>query len=233
MIEIIPAIMPKSLSDLRDKMSLVSGLVPMVQVDIMDGAFVPNKTWPYIRKPDPDFARILKEEDGFPYWQELDFEADLMVSDPDLVSPEWISVGAKRIIIHVESTDHVEKTIQKVKKLLPMKDSFLYTEVGVALNPATDSKQIEPLIDQVDFVQCMGIAKIGFQGQEFDERVLEKIARLRSTHPNVTISVDGGVSLDTAPALIEAGANRLVVGSAIFGSENISKTIEEFLALAN
>ncbi|MEK7390774.1 MAG: hypothetical protein AAB635_01405, partial [Patescibacteria group bacterium] len=117
-------------------------------------------------------------------------------------------------------------------------DSFLYTESGVAINPASSNEQLESVLDcesgtgSVDFVQFMGIAKIGFQGQLFDERVYDKISGLRATRPNVTISVDGGVNLETATKLIEAGANRLVVGSALFESEDVAVTIEKFFEIA-
>ena len=77
----------------------------------------------------------------------------------------------------------------------------------------------------------MGIEKIGFQGQSFDERVLHKVNDLRERFPELIISIDGGVSLETAPLLIKAGANRLVAGSAILKSEDIEKTIKEFQSL--
>ena len=73
MIEIIPAILPKTFDELSDAMSQVSGLVHTVQVDVCDGVFVSNKTWPYIKPNDPDFANLLKENGGFPYWEEMDF----------------------------------------------------------------------------------------------------------------------------------------------------------------
>jgi ribulose-phosphate 3-epimerase len=245
MIEIIPAIMPKSFDDLHEDMSLVTGFVPMVQIDVMDGVFVQNKSWPYMQKngaaqnagasPDPDFDEIIKEEAAFPYWEELDFEADLMVANPIDVAQDWITAGAKRLIIHIESFKTPADAVmafQQLKKQLPIKDSFLYTEIGVALNPSTPNEAIEPLMEYVDFVQFMGIEKIGYQGQPFDERVIEKISSLRAARPNVTISVDGSVNIETAPRLIAAGANRLAIGSAIFESEDIAVTIEKFFALA-
>ncbi len=243
MIEIIPAIMPKSFEDLNEDLSLVSGLVSHVQIDVMDGVFVPSRSWPYVKNDDtkksgiadPDFAQIVKEEGGFPLWEELDFEVDLMVSNPRVAVPEWIAAGAKRIIVHVESMSEPKAILQEIKSTLPSIDSFLYTEIGIALNPETPNEVVEPLIvaELVDFVQFMGIQKIGFQGQPFDERVLEKISSLRAAHPDVTISVDGSVNMETAPRLVEAGANRLVIGSAIFESENIPEAIDEFFNLVS
>lgn len=204
----------------------------MVQVDVVDGVFVSSKTWPYINQPDSDFSKILKEETGFPFWQELDFEVDLMISKPEDHLDEWIKVGAKRAILHVESSDNILTLIDKARADLPVKDSILYTELGLAINPDTPNEELDKFLDKIDFVQFMGIAKIGFQGQAFDERVIEKIKNLRAKQSNVTISVDGGVNLETAPMLIEAGVNRLVVGSAIFGTDDPLEAIESFSQIA-
>ena len=225
--------MPRNFKDLRERMSLVSGFVPLVQIDVMDGVFVPNKSWPYIKKPDPDFLKILNEENSFPYWEELFFEVDLMVSNPAVLVPEWITAGTKRLIVHIESVSDPRPVFEKIKNLLPVRNSFLYTEIGVAINPDTPNEKLEPVMEYVDFVQFMGIAKIGFQGQVFDERVFGKISGLRVNRPNVIISVDGGVNLDTVPELIKAGANRLVAGSAIFERDDVAVTIEKFFGLAD
>ncbi len=242
MIEIIPAIIPKSFKDLQENMSLVTGFVPLVQIDVLDGKFVPSHSWPYVSEAkhgvtDADFVAIISEEESFPFWEELDFEVDLMVSDPLAAAPQWIAAGAKRIIVHLESITNAGKNPQNVfeetKRQIPSKESPLYIEIGVAINPDTPNSALEQVMDHIDFVQFMGIAKIGFQGEPFDERVIQKISELRSSRPNVTISVDGSVNLDTAARLIDAGANRLVIGSAIFGSKNIAATIEEFFALAD
>lgn len=231
MVEIIPAIIPKSFSHLNEKMSLVSEIVPIVQIDVMDGVFVPEKSWPYIKNPDPDFTSILKEENGFPFWETIDFEVDMMISNPKENWEKWLTAGAKRIIVHVESTKNLKNFFETVKRDLPSEDSLLYTEIGVAINIDTPNEEIYPLLTSVDFVQFMGIAKIGFQGQPFDERVLAKISDLRGKYPNVTISVDGGVNKENAVSLVKAGASRLVVGSAIFETENIADTLMDFQGL--
>lgn len=203
-IEIIPAIMPESFNDLNEKHSLVKDFVNTVQIDVMDGEFVPSKDWPYIGG---ELENI-----------NFDFGVDLMVSNPEEVIESWVGAGAKRVIIHIESTENIEEAFLKIPSDI---------EVGIALNTTTPNEQIYPLIEKIDFVQFMGIEKIGYQGQEFDERVIEKIKDLRSKYSRVIISVDGAVSLETAPRLIEAGANRLAVGSAIFKSDNIEETIKQ------
>src|SRR3990167_4611729 len=82
MVEIIPAIMPRSLVDLTEKMSLVKGLVPLVQIDVMDGVFVPEAGWPYTAGGPQEFSKFSDEGEGLPFWEEVDVEVDLMVSDP-------------------------------------------------------------------------------------------------------------------------------------------------------
>lgn len=100
-------------------------------------------------------------------------------------------------------------------------------DIGVAINSTTPVEKIFNIVNSVDFVQCMGIEKIGYQGQDFDERVLEQIKALKEKFSDLIISVDGGVTLATAPALVSAGASRLVAGSAIFNTSDIIGTIEE------
>lgn len=210
-IEIIPAIMPESLQDLNEKYAQVKDFAPIVQIDVMDGNFVQSVSWPYTNKTQSLALGNLPKID-------FDFEVDLMVSNPENFIESWIKAGAKRIIIHIESVKRIENVFLKIPSDI---------EVGIALNTTTENEKIYPLIEKIDFVQFMGIEKIGFQGQSFDERVIGKIADLREKFPRVIISVDGGVNLETAVKLKEAGANRLVSGSAIFESNNIKDTIKQ------
>ncbi len=232
MIEIIPAIIPQNFSDLEEKMSAVSGLVTQVQVDVCDGVFVGEKSWPYKKIPDPDLTAILKEEKGFPFWESLDFEVDLMVSNPENIWRDWLIAGANRIIIHFESASNPLSLVKTMRENIPSGESFLHVDIGVALNVDTPNEKIYEIVPEVDLIQFMGIAKIGFQGEPFDNRVLEKISDLRRKFPDVTISVDGGVSKKNAHELISAGAERLVAGSAIFSSENVAEALEELQNLA-
>lgn len=231
MAEIIPAIIPKDFKDLEDKMSLVSGLIAIVQIDILDGKLTPSKSWPFVKTPDPDFLKIIKEEEGFPFWEDLDFEVDLMVSDPEKMLGDWVVAGARRIIVHLESFKDSQSaldTISEFKEKFAMPGSPLNVEIGLAVGVEMSEEKYVSLLEKADFIQFMGIAQIGRQGEPFDKRVLEKISSLRKQNENVIISVDGGVNLETAPVLVSAGVNRLVAGSAIFGSEDIEETIEEF-----
>ena len=93
-------------------------------------------------------------------------------------------------------------------------------KIGISIGMDTPLEDIYPFLNHVDFVQLMGIDEIGFQGEEFDERVLDRIRLLRSQYKDLSISVDGSVNLETAPKIIDAGANILVVGSAIWKSQD-------------
>lgn len=232
MTEIIPAIIPKSYEDLKEKMSLVNGLVPLVQIDILDGKLTPEPSWPYLRQDvDPDFDLILKEELGFPFWDFLDFEVDLMVKDPENVWLDWITAGASRVIFHIESSKNISELVKEFRNKTVSKGSPLYVELGIAIDINTPNEKLYPLVESVDFVQFMGIEKIGFQGETFDERVVEKIKSFKNQYANITVSVDGGVNFDSAPMLIEAGADRLVSGSSIFQSNDIEEAIEKLKSL--
>ncbi len=216
-VEIIPAILPKTFKELEDSVASIQGLVKFVQVDICDGKFVPNATWPY-REHDDSFEMIIREQQGLPGWEKLDYEFDLMISNPKDVVDDWVKAGATRIIIHAESGG-VAETIKKLENRV---------EIGLALNIETPISTIEPFKEIIRFVQCMGIRRVGFQGQAFDNEVISKIKEIKSKYPNLSVSVDGGVSLRNALQLIDAGADRLVVGSAIFESENVVDTIRQF-----
>lgn len=209
--EIIPAILPRDFADLSEKIDLVKGFVTTVQVDICDGQFTPHATWPY-KKADDNFAEILEEKQGMPAWQEIDFEIHLMTKNPEEIIGEWITAGAKRIIIHPKST-------QKISECIAMMQGVV--EIGLAFNINEDIV-LQP---GVDFIQLMGIDEIGEQGHVFNEAVIEKVHEVKDMYPDLPVSVDGGVTLENAPHI---HADRLVIGSAIFESENIPQTIDQF-----
>lgn len=232
MIEVIPAIMPSSFEDLVAKAERVKGIVPLAQIDIMDGVFVGSKSWPYRTAGEANEAHFLamgKQDETLPFFDELDYEIDLMIAEPEKHIDEWLPLGASRLIFHIESIkDH---------ELFFSHDFFRegardiggqpVIEAGLAINPQTSLEEIEPYISKVDFVQCMGIAKIGYQGQPFDDGVLAHLNALRVKYPNLKLSVDGGVNFETAPLLRAAGANRLISGSVIFQSGDIAATVDQ------
>lgn len=239
MTEIIPAIIPESFDDLKDKMAVVNGLARTVQVDVCDGKFVPSKCWPYTGDHGGAFRDITEEREGFPFWRSLDFEVDLMVAHPENVIEDWIRSGAKRLIIHLESSTKVKDLIKDLRERYGWYgDSPLTIEIGLAINIKTPNEKIFEYLDTnadgrslVDFVQFMGIKDIGFQGQLIDERIFGKVRELRQAYPGTIISVDGGVTMENAHDLVEAGVNRLVSGSAIYGSGDIKSATEELRKL--
>jgi ribulose-phosphate 3-epimerase len=228
MIEIIPAIMPESFNDLRSKMNEVKDFVSFVQIDVMDGFFVPSKSWPYETDGfDSDFEEIVSGKKEMPFLGEIEFEVDLMVSDQEEEVVRWIQAGAGRVIGHVEAVDDIERFIKTALDANVPKDSFLSVDVGLAIGLETPVDVLKPYISDIDFVQFMGIEKIGYQGEEFSEKVLSKISTLRKNFPDLIISVDGGVNEDSASLLIDAGVDRLVSGSEIFGASDKGEIIKK------
>ncbi len=220
-VKIIPAIMPNDYEELVSKSVLLRHKVDWVQIDVMDGGYTPSFSWPY--KKHHHFEEILNQEEGFPYWKDFDYEIDLMVKKPDEEAFKWIEAGASRIILHLKTMSKIdpEKLVDDLKGM--------GVEVGVALVLDEDYSRIENFIDKFDLVQFMGIKKVGFQKQKFEKGILKNIEDFRKKYPEKIISVDGGVNLDTAKSLVDAGANRLVSGSFVFiGSpdENIEHLLE-------
>src|SRR3989338_8353253 len=207
--EIIPAILPKNYEELKNKIALVRGVALVVQVDICDGIFVKSVTWPF--PDDQHFSAILNEEEGMPFWEDIDV---------------YTKLGPKRIIFHLEAVGIVEE----FQHFLEGIDNYIRDsiQIGVAIRPNTVTTKIFPLINYIDFVQVMGIDHEGMQGEEFDEKCLEHIKTLKEKFPDLIISVDGGVNFETAEEILDAGADRLVIGSAIFNTDDIIGTIENF-----
>ena len=216
--EIIPAILPKNFKEIEDKIELIRGISDFVQIDICDGKFVRSTTWPYW-KQDENFEKILREEMGMPSWEDIDYEFDLMIDNPtEDDARKWLSAGAERVVLHLESSNDLNPIISILSGLV---------EIGIAIDLKTNVDEIKRYEDKIQFIQCMGINKVGFQGQKFDQDTINKVKEIKSKYPNLKIQIDGGVSLENASLLKDAGADRLVVGSALFESDNIVHSFEE------
>ncbi len=242
---IIPALLPVSKEDLASKLARVKTFAKDIQLDMVDGRFITPASWPYSENQNQklngrqsmlsSMKDILTEADMLPYVDQLSYEIDLMVTNPEDITGEWIECGASRLTIHVESSKYLAKALEELKTKYGHAKDFVpgMLSVGLAINITTDLAILEPFIHDIDYVQFMGIAVIGKQGQPFDDKVLRKIAQFRQKHPDMLVQVDGGVSLKTAPALLSAGVDRLIVGSALWNTEDPAAEYHKFEELVH
>lgn len=220
MIEIIPAVLSPKKSELSRVARALHGVAKTIQLDVCDGVFVRKMTWPYTEGAAyPGRGELAELAPG------LAVEVDLMVKEPASVIEGWINAGAKRLIIHAESTDDLKGAVASVNRG--------GAQSGVAISIATPLSLIEPVIADINVVQLMGIRTIGWQGEPFEPAVTAHIRELRETHASLTISVDGGVSEAHVRELVEAGANRLAVGSSIVSAVDMKSAFEKITAYAN
>ncbi|MES2408880.1 MAG: hypothetical protein V4509_01095 [Patescibacteria group bacterium] len=211
-IEIIPAIIPKYFKDLETKLEIVKGVSDTVHIDICDGLFTQEATWP-LGKPDLNYEEILNEERGMPFWEDFDFEFHLMVKNPFALIPDIIKLGASKIIIHAETID-----LDEDRLLLDQLRTEGLVQVGIAFKLQTGVERVQELLPYADFIMFVAIEHLGFQGQKFDERVLAKIKWLKSELPSMPIAIDGGVTPESIGDAYDVGATRFVVGSYILSS---------------
>ncbi len=208
MLNISPAIIPHSLSELEEKMKIVANDTDWVHVDIADGVFAPNVTW-----NNPDDLELIPGR--------AKIEVHLMTEKPEENITLWAQV-ADRIIVHVESTD----------KLGVILNSFEHTvsQLGLALLLDTPLSEIEDYLPlkHLNLIQLMGIKKIGHHGEVFDESVLDKITALKKLWPEGLIQVDGGLNLDIAKKVKLAGAGSLVVGSSLWQAPDLKEELNKF-----
>lgn len=224
MIEVVPSLPAQTFQELKTKIGIVRGLVSTFQIDIADGMFVPNRSWPMNPGDKAQFQRMVKGDEALPYKDELEFEVHFMAHNPEKLLPDWMKLGVVRALFHVEAR-HDFSTLRSVAG-----DSV---ELGVSLNIGTPISRIDEYIEHIGVVQLMGIAKIGVQGQPFDERVLDSIREVKERYGDVIIEVDGSVNLKTAPQLVEAGARRLAPGSYVFNAEHPKEAIDALTALSS
>ncbi|MDO8430427.1 MAG: hypothetical protein Q7S72_00340 [Candidatus Taylorbacteria bacterium] len=220
--EIIPAILPKNFKEMEEKIEMIKDFCEFVQIDICDGKFVPSITWPYW-KTDENFEAILREERGMPSWEKVNYEFDLMIDNPTVDDArKWLSAGAEKIVLHLESSEDLNPIIDVLHGLV---------EIGVAISNTGKIEDLSKYIDRIQFVQIMGIRKAGFQGQKLEPGTVDKVKEIKAMFPNIKVQVDGGVTLENASLLKNAGVDRLVVGSAIFESEDIMETFNKFKSI--
>lgn len=184
-----------------------------LHLDVMDGQFVPNLTY---GMPIVDALRKATE---------MPLDVHLMIDQPERYLQAFANAGADLLTVHIEACEDIASTLSEIRSL--------GMAAGVALNPSTDISQIEPALDVADLVLVMSVPA-GFGGQPFEPVALEKTSQLRSRDDgNWVLEMDGGINTDTIASCRAAGADWLVIGSAIFGQSSYSDAIEKLLALAN
>src|SRR5690348_74203 len=196
-IEVVPSILSADLTRLGEQVNeAIEGGADRIQVDVMDGHFVPNLTF------GPGVVEAVRSLTDLP------IEAHLMVDEPDLFVQSFARAGASVILVQVEASKLLYRTVQRIKDL--------NVKAGVAINPATPVEALREIAPYIDMVNVMTVEP-GFGGQSFIPHSPDKIKRLRAIAPDVEIEVDGGVDAKTAPVVVAAGATVLVAGSAVFG----------------
>ena len=234
MAEITPAILEKNFNEIKNKLTALQGVVRSAHIDICDGVAVPSVSWPFGGGRaggfnDFDFRKIINEEEGMPFWDEFDFEFDLMVTDAMENFDLYIKLGPKRLIFHPDIGGEIEEFENFLEGLdMYVRDNV---EIGLAFKPNDDLSIISRLSNKTDFLHCMGSEKIGFQGEAFSEKALENIKYLKKNLPGVIISVDIGINLQNAESILEAGADRLTVGSSIWKSGDPIGALRNFQSL--
>ena len=187
-----------------------------IHVDVMDGHFVPNISM------GPVVVQSLRRVTRLP------LETHLMISDPDFFLDDFSEAGSDSLLVHWEGNNNLHRTVQRVKAL--------GKRVGVVINPATPASVLEEILQDVDQVLVMTVNP-GFGHQHFIRTTLPKIRRVRQMideiKPGCELEVDGGIDATTAPLVVDAGANVLVAGSAIFNArEGIAAAMERLRSVA-
>ncbi len=224
MIEIVPTLLEESYDEFVSLLGRLRGARPltgsslMVQIDVCDGLFVKNRSWPFNPSDRAHFADIIKGDEGLPYWEDFNYEVDLMVQYPERHLSNWIAAGISRAVIHLES---------KHDWALIKEAAGDTVELGVAIDLDPPLEKLQAAVAQVNYIQIMGVAQLGRQGGELSEKTAPLVARVRSEFPDVTIQIDGGVNADNARLLIDAGADRLVVGSHIVKASDPKERLED------
>ena len=213
-IEIVPSILSADVGRLGEQVKEAEDAgADRIQVDVMDGHFVPNLTF------GPSVVEAVRRATSLP------IEAHLMVERPELFLEAFVKAGATLVEVQVEATTSLYRTVQTIKEL--------GAQAGVAINPATPIEDLREILAYIDLVNVMTVEP-GFGGQKFIPAVYPKIRQIRTMlgTRDVDVSIDGGVKVEHARPLAEHGASILVAGSAVFEAEDPAKAIRELRAAA-
>jgi len=214
MVKLAPSILAADFGNLLSDVKKVENAgVEYLHIDIMDGHFVPNISF------GPVVMKALKGK------TDLVFDVHLMIENPDMFIDEFVDAGADIIVVHQETCKHLHRTIQNIKSR--------GVKAGVSLNPATPINVLEDILEELDMVLIMSVNP-GFGGQSFIESSVGKIKRLKKMIDerglDIDIQVDGGVKASNIRKVVEAGANVIVAGSAIFKAADVDTAVKEMRA---
>ena len=214
-LSIAPSVLPVDFSRLGDEvMALEKAGVDLIHWDVMDGVFVPNLTF------GPDVIASTRP------LVDLEFEAHLMVVEPDRLLERYVEAGCSTVLVHVEACDHLHRTLAHI--------ADLGATPGVALNPHTPAEVVRNVRDLVGVVLVMTVNP-GFGGQSYIESMESKVTEVASLLDgyNCAVEVDGGIGPTTVAAVVAAGADRLVSGSALFrDDEGLEHAVADLRARA-
>jgi len=217
--KLAPSILSADFSDLKSALTQCeSGGAHWIHIDVMDNQFVPNLTIgpPVVKSLRPKTNKFL--------------DVHMMVIDPEKLVEPFAKAGADMITFHVEATNEIQSTIDLIKST--------GTQVGLSLKPSTELSLIEPYYDQLDLILVMSVEP-GFGGQGYIQNSTERVVKIKKRltelclQDRVLIEVDGGIKLHNAKEVIDAGADVLVAGSAVFGTNDPVQTIKDFYNLSN
>lgn len=206
-IKVLTSLIETDLESIKQKIALVEPYLDLVQIDVMDGIFVPNVTI-----NNPEKFKQLKVS--------CNLEYHLMIAEPARQINGWLQLDSKNIFFHYEAVKDRAEILPLIKLIQASGKG-----AGLAINPKTEFLAIEPYLSVVDLVMCLTVEP-GFSGQRFDPSVLPKIKAIRQKYPNLPIEVDGGINPETGKLAVEAGATILNANSFIFTSKNIKAAID-------